>query len=334
MGAGMESNPEADVGLTEPIRHADPGIDLSVIVPVTERHDDLVELYQAFASELNRLGRRFEFIFVIDGSFPSATDSVRRLMVENPGVRLVTFERRFGESATLSVGFQKARGLKIMTLSAYFQVQPAGIREILDAANQNDLVITRRHPRSDHWINRLQAWGFHWMTSKLVGSAFSDLGCGLRVLSRDLVDNLALYGDLHRFIPVMAQKQGYKIAEVAVPQHAADRGLRLRQPGIYLRRMLDILIVFFLSKFTRKPLRFFGLIGSFLFMGGSVITVYLGLYRILGFGGIADRPLLLLGVLLMVLGVQLLSIGLIGEIVIFTHGRQLKDYRVEEVIEK
>jgi hypothetical protein len=174
---------------------------------------------------------------------------------------------------------------------------------------------------------------FHWLTARLTGAVFHDLTCGLRGMTREVAESLTLYGDLHRFIPVLAKRQGFRIAEVAVGQHPLDHGMRLRAPGVYLRRMLDILIVLFLAKFTKKPLRFFGLIGMLLFVGGSAVTLYLGLYRLLGFGGIAERPLLLLGVLLMVLGVQLLSIGLIGEIVIFTHARQLKDYKVQEILD-
>jgi hypothetical protein len=152
-------------------------------------------------------------------------------------------------------------------------------------------------------------------------------------MSREVAGELNLYGDLHRFIPVIAYKQGFKIAEIPIRQHPMNRAVRIQKPGVYLRRFLDILIVFFLTKFTKKPLRFFGLIGSTLFISGSLITLYLGLYRLFGFGGIAERPMLLLGVLLIVLGVQLLSIGLIGEIVIFTHAREMKDYRVEEILD-
>lgn len=307
--------------------------DISVVVPITERHDDLAELYRGCAAELRRAGRSFEFVFVIDGSFPAVVETLRKLRVEHRDVRILDLGRRFGEAVALSVGFQQARGCRILTLAPYFQVVASGVTDVLAALEANDLVITRRHPRTDPWFNRLQSRVFHWLTARLTGARFHDLTCGLRGMTREVAQALHLYGDLHRFIPVLAQRQGFKITELPVPQHERDRAPRLRGPGVYLRRFLDILIVLFLAKFTKKPLRFFGLIGATLFVGGSAITAYLGLYRLLGFGGIADRPLLLLGVLLMVLGVQLLSIGLIGEIVIFTHAREMKDYRVEEILD-
>ena len=310
-----------------------PRLDLSVVIPITERYDDLRLLYQSYASELKRLERSFEFIFVIDGQFPGVLETLQQLKSENPSIRIIKFERSFGEAAALLAGFNFTSGKRILTLSSYFQVEPSEIGKVIEAMDGTDLVITRRYPRTDSLINRFQSRVFHWLVSRFTGAAYHDITCGLRGMSRAVAQELDLYGDLHRFIPLMAYKHGFKVAEVPVRQHPMDRAIRIFQPGIYLRRFLDILTVFFLTKFTRKPLRFFGLIGSTLFFTGSLVTLYLGLYRIFGFGGIAERPLLLLGVLLMVLGVQLFSIGLIGEIVIFTHARQMKDYRVEEILD-
>jgi glycosyltransferase involved in cell wall biosynthesis len=308
-------------------------VDLSVVIPVSERHDDLALLYKSYSSELTRLGHSFEFIFVIDGRFRDALDTLQRLKKDNLSVRIIKFQRSFGEATALSVGFSRAAGRRILTLSPYFQVEPDEVGKVIEALDGNDLVITRRYPRTDSWINRIQSWVFNRLTGWLTGIRYHDIACGLRGMSHEVADALNLYGDLHRFIPVIANKQGFRIVEISIRQHPLDRAIRIKKPGVYLRRALDILIIFFLTKFTKKPLRFFGLIGSTLFVVGSLITLYLGIYRILGLGGIAERPMLLLGVLLMVLGVQLLSIGLIGEIVIFTHARQMKDYRVAEILE-
>jgi hypothetical protein len=168
----------------------------------------------------------------------------------------------------------------------------------------------------------------------MTSTHFHDISCGLKGMKKKVFEEINLYGDLHRFIPILADKCGFKIKEIEVKQRKEDSVLRLVRTGIYVRRLLDILTIFFVTKFTMKPLRFFGLIGMALFGIGGAITGYLGLYRLFGFGGIADRPLLLLGVILMVLGVQTLSIGLIGEIIIFTHARDVKEYNVEEYLEK
>jgi hypothetical protein len=152
-------------------------------------------------------------------------------------------------------------------------------------------------------------------------------------MRRSVAEQIHLYGDLHRFLPLLAEQQGFRIAEIPVRQSPLDAKRRLYRPGLYLRRLLDILTLFFLFKFTKKPLRFFGLVGSGIFGCGAIITGYLGLYRILGFGPLADRPLLILGTLLMVLGVQVLSVGLLGEIIIFTHAGDDQEYKVREVLD-
>jgi hypothetical protein len=151
-------------------------------------------------------------------------------------------------------------------------------------------------------------------------------------MKREVAEEVHLYGDRHRFFPLLAYQRGFRIKEVTVQQSRDDAKRRVYQPGSYLIRLLDILTIFFLFKFTKKPLRFFGLVGSGLFGVGGGITGYLGLYRLLRFGGIAGRPLLILGVLLMVLGVQLFSIGLLGEIIIFTHAQQMKDYTIKKIL--
>ena len=159
-----------------------------------------------------------------------------------------------------------------------------------------------------------------------------DIACGLRAMKRNVAEEVHLYGDLHRFFPLLAYQRGFTVAELPVQQSRYDSRQRLYAPGMYLRRLLDILTVFFLFKFTKRPLRFFGLLGSQLFIAGAIVVGYLGLYRLLEFGAIAGRPLLILGALFMILGAQLFSIGLLGELLIFTHSH-VPDYHVHEILE-
>lgn len=310
-------------------------VDLSVVVPISERHDNLRELYVQYARELSTRSGSFEFIFILDGAHPEALQTLRQLKKEFPQIKVVALNRRFGEATALSVGFDQARGQVIMTLSSYFQVEPPELPRVLKIFEdgKSDLIITRRYPRIDSVFNRVQSWVFHRLIRMLTGIMYLDISCGLRVMRRKVAEEIHLYGDLHRFFPLFAFQQGFKITEVSVRQSVHDTPRRVHRPGLYLRRLLDILTLFFLFKFTKKPLRFFGLIGSSLLGAGALITGYLGLYRLLGFGGIADRPLLVLGVLAMVLGVQLFSIGLLGEIIIFTHARDIKEYQVDEILE-
>ena len=196
-----------------------------------------------------------------------------------------------------------------------------------------DLVVTNRYPRIDSFFNRLQSRAFNWLVAKLTNQEFHDISCGLRGMKKKVAQEMSIYGDLHHFFPVVASREGFKIREVNVTQSEENINLRLHKPGRYLSRMLDLLNLFFMVKFTKKPFRFFGPIGSALLGSGSVITLYLGLMRIFGQTALADRPLLILGILLMVFGIQTLSIGLIGEIIIFIHARDIKDYKIEHILE-
>jgi glycosyltransferase involved in cell wall biosynthesis len=307
---------------------------VSVIIPVAERCDDLAEIYKVHGEVLKRIGRSFEFIFVVDHNFEDAASKLKPLIAMGEPIRIITLPRPFGEATALMVGFEQAEGEILVTLPSYFQVLPGGIEQILTALEREniDLAIARRHPRVDSWINQIQTHGFHFLTRKLTGVDLKDMGCGLKGMRRRVVKELHLYGDLHRFLPLLAYQRGFRVSEVDVPQHPAESRIRIYRPGIYLRRFLDILTLFFLFKFTKKPLRFFGLIGAGLFGSGLLISSVLAVQRALGMTALADRPLLILGVLLMVLGVQTGSIGLLGEMIIFTHARKLKDYTIRTVL--
>ncbi len=305
---------------------------VSVVVPVAERCDDLVEIYTAHAEVLAGRRQAFEFLFVVDQGFEEAASPLFALAASGAPVRVVVLPRRCGEAAALSIGFREAKGAVVVTLPAYFQTDPRGVEAVLDALAQGrDLVVARRWPRTDAWVNRIQNSAFHAITRRTTGASLGDVSCGLRAIRREVALEVRPYGDLHRFLPLMAYQRGFDVAEVDVPQHAADRKARLRRPGVYLRRLLDLVTLLVLVKFVRKPLRFFGLVGAALFGAGFLVCAALAVYKFAAGVALVDRPLLILGVLLMVLGVQVGSIGLLGEIVIFTHSRRIRDYAVREV---
>jgi glycosyltransferase involved in cell wall biosynthesis len=306
---------------------------LSVVIPISERYDDLREIYLQHAREISLTGVSHEFVFVLDGPDPSALKTLRALKEQYPTiVVIITLGRRFGEATALSAGFEVAKGATIVTAPAYFQVEPSQVQQMLKEFEDRgqDLVIAWRYPRIDSVFNRFQSRVFHLLIRLLIGTNYHDVSCGLRVMTRQVAQEIRLYGDLHRFLPLLAHQRGFKVAEVAVRQSKSDARQRLYGPGVYLRRLLDILTLFFLYKFTRKPLRFFGLVGSVVFLAGAILTAYLGIDRILGVP-LASRPLLILGVLWMVFGVQLFSIGLLGEVIIFTHARDLKEYHAAKI---
>ncbi len=302
---------------------------ISVIVPVVERADDLVTLYRSFAAELDTRGEEHEFLFVFDGGFTPPPE-LSALSQARDNLKFLRFARAFGETAALRLGIERSRGDVILTLPAYFQVTPEGVGQLLEAlGDETDMVVASRSPRIDSWLNRLQSVVFNRMIAGVTDRPFHDIACGVRVMRRAVAEGLPLYGDLHRFIPALAVREGYRVTEVAVPQHPSNAATRLYGPGVYARRLLDLAAFFFLAKFTEKPLRFFGLVGSGFFFAGGITSLVLLVNRIEG-QGIANRPLLLLAVLLLALGVQLLGLGLIGEIIVHLRAPHRRAYRVRE----
>jgi len=302
---------------------------ISVVVPVVERSDDLVAVYRAFGRELDARPQEYEFLFVFDGRFTPSPELVA-LARENDGVRILRFAREFGETAALRLGIEKSRGDLVITLPAYFQVQPEGIQLLLDAVSDGaDMVVANRSPRVDSWLNRMQSRAFHSIVGGISDQRFHDMACGVRAMRRTVAEALPLYGDLHRFIPALALREGFRVDEVAVPQHPGDARTRVYGPGVYLRRLLDIAAFFFLAKFTEKPLRFFGLVGSLFLAVGTVLSLVLFIQRVEG-QGIANRPALLLAVLFLALGVQLMGLGLVGEIIVHLRAPHRRAYRVRE----
>jgi glycosyltransferase involved in cell wall biosynthesis len=302
---------------------------ISVVVPVVERADDVVSVYRAFAQTLDARRQPYEFLFVFDGRFVPPADLLA-LSRENNNVRILRFAREFGETAALRLGIERSRGDLILTLPAYFQVRPEGVGQLLDAVQGGaDMAVANRSPRLDSWLNRMQSRAFHSIIGGVSQQRFHDMACGVRAMTRPVAEALPLYGDLHRFIPALALREGYRVEEVPVAQHPSDARVRVYRPGVYFRRLLDIGAFFFLAKFTEKPLRFFGLVGSLFLAAGTIISLILLIQRVEG-QGIANRPALLLGVLLLALGVQLIGLGLVGEIIVHLRAPHRRAYRVRE----
>jgi glycosyltransferase involved in cell wall biosynthesis len=309
--------------------------DISVVIPVGSSGADLCDLYRQYSRELFKTGYSCEFIFVIDGTDRKMSERQKQLKEVDSEIRVLTLNRSIGEAAALAFGFEQARAPIVITLPAYFQVEPNEIHQLIQTLAQDDvdLVVSQRCPRKESVLGRLRSRVFHQLVGVVTGRIHQDLACGVRAMKRQVAREVALYGDLHYFFPVLAYQRGFKVAEIAVQPSRHDSGRRIFQPASYLRRVLDLFNLFFLFKFTHKPLRFFGSVGLALFGSGTIITGYLGAYRLLEFGGISQRPLLMLGVLLMVVGIQLFSIGLLGELIIFTHARQVKEYQIKDVLE-
>ena len=308
-------------------------VDISVIIPVGGRHAaDILALYADYRTGLEALGSTYEVIVVLDGPRPELASDVQRLLSCGDRVSVISLTKRFGEATALVAGFQRASGRIILTLPAYHQIRGNEIGKLVRAVGAADLAIGRRWPRAGGRFEAMRRDAFHGLLASITGQRFHDLGCGARALKRRVLEEISLYGDQHRFLPVLASRLGFKVLEVELHQSPLDRLDGRYSSREYVRRALDICTVFFLVRFTKKPLRFFGMIGVSTFLVGAALIAWLAIDRLIFRNPLADRPALLLSSLLVVLGMQLFALGLLGELIIFTHARDIKDYQIEEVV--
>ena len=306
---------------------------LSVIVPVGHRHADAEQLYAEYKAGLDALRRRYELIFVLDGAREAFANGLKRLLAAGERFKVVGLTRPFGEATALMAGFEHSEGATILTLPAYHQIEGQEIAKLLTALATSDLAIGRRWPRAGGPLESFRRRVFHGLLAWVTGLQFHDLGCTARALKRRVLEEINVYGDQERFLPVLADRQGFRVQEVDVRQSPRDQFRGLYSPREYTRAFLDIFTVFFLVRFTKRPLRFFGMAGVSMLGLGGLWTLVLVVQRLWFGQALAERPALLLASLLVVLGMQLFALGLLGELIIFTHARHLKDYQVAEVIQ-
>lgn len=307
--------------------------DISVIVPVGERQTDAKTLYDSYKAGVALTGLRAEFIYVIDGQFAPYAATLEKLAAAGEPITIILLTRTFGEATAVSAGFEKATAEIIVTLPAYAQVEASGIKLLVDRLGTVDLAVARRWPRVGGLFERFRRAVFHGLLSRVTKLQFRDLGCSARAMKRIVLEEIKLYGDQQRFLPVLADRQGFKVAEVDVPQHAADRNTGIYGPREYTRGFLDIFTVFFIVRFTKKPLRFFGMIGVVTFTLGVLAQLLMIVQRMFFDHALADRPAFLLASLFVVLGLQIFALGLLGELIIFVHAGGTKDYQVDRVIQ-
>ena len=308
---------------------------LSVVVPVSKRSDDLGEIMALLHEGLKGCGRDYEVVLVVDGDLQQRLKEAQALAQQDERVRVLSFARMFGEGAALRAGLMASRAPVLMTHPAYFQVQPAVLQELLQRLDDGaDVAFASRTSEKDSAFNRLQRWWFNFFLRRALWVRFRDISSGVRALKREALEDVAVHGPFHRFLPVLAAMKGLVVSEVPAAQHPQAGGARVYRPSVYVKRFLDLVNVFFLARFTYKPLRFFGLVGGLLFGIGLLICLYLAGMRLFGGEALADRPLLLLGVLLIAVGFQTLVIGLLGELITFAHAAKHKPYAIREVVRK
>lgn len=298
---------------------ATPAPYLSVVVPVMNEEESLHRLYDRLTGALEAIGCNYEIIMIDDGSRDRSFTIMRELAQQDARLRVVRFRRNFGQTAAFSAGFDRARGEVVVTIDADLQNDPADIGKLLAKMEEGyDVVSGWRERRQDPFLNRrLPSMLANGLISRVTGVELHDYGCSLKAYRIEVLRGIRLYGELHRFIPAIASWQGVAVAEIPVNHSARQFGKSKYGIGRTTRVLLDLLTVRFLLSYSTRPMQIFGLLGLLSILGGIIPALYLTILKLINWQtAIGDRPLLLLSVLLIVLGVQFLTLGLIGELIV------------------
>lgn len=311
--------------------------DVTMIVPITSPKAEYEQVVAAYGRELDRMGRTWECILVFDGVPVEAREVGALLQARSTGrIGTIALHRPFGESVCLSSAFENSKGEIILTLPQYVQLDPHDLARLFETLdNGADMATTRRQPRIDSRLNQVQSWMFNWVVRLVTGASFHDLNSTTRLMRREVLEQMTIYGSMYRYLPATAYRQGFRVEEVPARHLAEWGGASVFGMGVYMRRALDVVGLMFLSRFTHKPLRFFGALGGAAILLGALLLGWQVVQWAMSETdyGLYQRVPFLFGVLLVVLGSQTIGFGLVGEIIIYTQARNLREYRIEKVYE-
>jgi glycosyltransferase involved in cell wall biosynthesis len=310
---------------------------ISVVVPLHNEERSIGLLHEELQASLDPLGDEWEVVYVDDGSTDGSFGALTRLHAREDNVRVVRMRRNFGKAAALAAGFAQTAGDRVVTIDGDLQDDPSEIPRLLAKLDEGfDLVSGWKARRRDPLSRRIPSKLFNWVAGWMSGLHLHDMNCGLKAYRAEVVRSLVLYGELHRFIPVLAHEQGYRVAELPVNHRPREHGRSRYGLERYLRGFLDLLTVSFMGRYRHRPLHLFGGLGLLLGVVGVALLVYLTVVKLMG-NAIGQRPLLTLGVLLVVVGMQFFTLGLISEMITSHHeeravAREQRDVHVEEVL--
>ena len=289
---------------------------ISIIVPLFDEEDSLRPLVNEINKALLNKGIQYEILFIDDGSKDNSLKIIKELNTQNKKYRYFSFQKNYGKSAALQIGFSNATGDAIITMDADLQDDPAEIINLLKKLDEGyDLVSGWKKKRQDPLIKKISSRFFNYITRIMTGIKIHDFNCGLKVYRKDVVKNIKVYGELHRYVPVLAKWQGYKISEIVVKHHPRRYGKTKFGISRFFKGFIDLITVLFATRYIKRPMHFFGFLGAFAFLIGLVVNGYLTYQWIIGIP-LSNIPMLFLGMLLIIVGVQLFSIGLLGEILV------------------
>ncbi|MCS7083950.1 MAG: glycosyltransferase family 2 protein [Aquificaceae bacterium] len=307
---------------------------LSIVIPVYNEEENLPELYRRLKPIAELYNH--EIIFIDDGSSDDSWQVLLSLAEKDQNVKLIRFRRNFGQTSALYAGFEFASGDVIVTMDADLQNDPSDIPRLIEVLNNGYHIVSGwRKDRKDSFLSRrLPSMIANWLISKVTGIRIHDFGCTLKAYRSQVVKNFELYGDLHRFLPALGVRLGAKITEIPVKHHPRLYGKSKYGISRTLRVLLDIFLVKFLNEYISKPMYVFGSIGAILFLIGSLSVLYLVFIKLLLNQDIGDRPLLLMGIMCVLAGIQLLSTGILAELLvrIYYSSKSQKPYYIQEVV--
>ena len=305
---------------------------ISVIIPLYNEEESLQELSDSLKSTFENLKCNYEVIFIDDGSTDKSFQKIKDINRKNNNFHCIKFRRNYGKSAALAKGFKAAKGNIIITMDADLQDDPSEIPELIKVLNSGyDLVSGWKKVRYDPFIKKHTSKIFNYFTSKLSGIRLHDFNCGLKAYKKDVVKSIRIYGEMHRYIPALAHLSGFKVTEKPVKHHARKYGVTKFGASRFVNGFLDLLTVSFTNKYMKRPLHFFGSMGILISAAGFLISLYLVILKIIEGKPLSDRPLFLVGIFMMVVGIQFLSLGLIAEMITKSNNND-EDVLVEETI--
>ena len=313
------------------------GPDLSVIIPAYNEEANIKLLYKEITEACDKLNKSYELILVDDGSKDNTFHIMKELNRVDEKVKVIRLRKNFGQTAALSAGFDHANGDTIITMDADLQNDPADIHLLLDKMDEGfDLVSGWRVKRKDKFLSkRLPSKIANWLISLITGVKLHDYGCTLKAFRKDVIKNMKLYGELHRFIPAIASTIGVNIAEVQVNHRPRKHGKSNYTVFRFLKVILDLLTVKFLLSYSTRPLQIFGLFGFISGGTGGILLIYLAYLRLIVLEPIANRPLLFVSILLVIVGIQFITLGLLAEIMVRAYHESVnkKIYFIREIID-
>jgi glycosyltransferase involved in cell wall biosynthesis len=295
------------------------GVAISIVVPVMNEELNVRPLFDKLSGQLDKLEKNYEIIFVDDGSTDKTFGELQKLYQEHPGiVRVIRFRRNFGKTPALVAGFDRSRGDIIFTMDGDLQDDPEEIPSFLAKLDEGyDLVTGWKFPRLDPISKTFPSRIFNRMVSTMTGVHLHDINNGFKAYKRDIIEDphLKLYGEFHRFVPIMAHWRGFRIAEIKVRHHPRKSGVSKFGAGRFARGLVDLLNVLFLTTFLRTPLRLFGPLGFWTFFLGILVDIFVVIRKIFFNQQIHDQPLLFVGIVLMIFGIQFILTGLQSEMI-------------------